>query len=285
MEAVVAGPGIYVAAFVLGTLLGSFANVCIERIPRGLSIVRPGSHCFACQRPIRAWDNIPIVSWIVLRGRCRACGAEFSPRTLFVEAATGLLVLAVYHLTLAVRFTYEPVPHRLARFAIYTLFVFTLDVITFIDYDHKRIPDVITYPAIPTFYLLGVLLGDHPWWHGLIGIVVGYGVIRAVSDGYYWLTGREGLGYGDGKLLAMVGALFGWQAVMFSLFGGSLLGSIIGVAALSWQRRRKPVDPAAPRLRHVEVPFGPFLVAAAVVYVFLQEQFGVAFPVLPVVTA
>lgn len=266
------GTGAYVMAGVLGALFGSFANVCIARIPRGMSIVRPGSHCFSCGAPVRAFDNLPLLSWLLLRGRCRACGVRFSPRYLFVEAALALLFVATWHLCVAVIDPWEPAPHRLARFAIYAFFELVVVVIAFIDLDHKRIPDRITYPGIPVFFVLGLALGDRPWHDTAIGVAVGYGVVRAISDGYYYLTGREGLGYGDGKLLALVGALLGWRAVVFSLFVGSLLGSVIALSALAVQRARRPVDPEAPALRHVEVPFGPFLVAAALIYVFVQER-------------
>ncbi len=271
-------PVAYVFAFLLGALWGSFANVCIARIPLGLSVVRPGSHCFSCQAPVRWYDNLPIVSYLVLRGKCRACGAGYSARYMLVEAATALLFVATYHYAAFLYAPGEPAPHRLARFGIYAFFELVLVVITFIDLDHKRIPDVITYPGIPLFLAMGLLLRDHGWRSLVIGVIVGYGVVRAISDGYYWLTKREGMGYGDGKLLAIVGGVLGWQGVLFSLFGGSVLGSVIGVAALAVARRRAP-DAAEggeeTPLRHVEIPFGPFLVAAALIYLFLQQQIGV----------
>jgi leader peptidase (prepilin peptidase) / N-methyltransferase len=286
IEELATGPGAYVLAFVLGALLGIFANVCILRIPRRQSIVRPPSHCGACGAPVRWFDNLPIVSFLVLRGRCRACGAAFSPRYLLVEAATALLVLAVYHLCMSSLRPEDELSLRLMRFAVYTLFVWTLVVIAFIDLDHKKIPDRITYPAIPVFFAFGVLLGDVPLLDQAIGVVAGYGTIRLISDGYYWLTRREGLGYGDGKLLALVGALLGWRGVLFALFGGSLMGTLLAVPAILLRRRREPRagGEAAPRgeeaegegddappLRHVELPFGPFLAAGAVAYLFLEE--------------
>jgi leader peptidase (prepilin peptidase)/N-methyltransferase len=272
-------------AFVLGALLGSFANVCIVRLPAGMSIVRPPSHCFSCQAPVAWYDNIPIVSYFVLRGRCRRCGAGYAPRYMLVEAATGLLFAATWYLCLFALHPEDPFPTRAARFAIYALFELALVVITFIDLDHKLILDVITYPAIPLFYGLGWLLADRPWWDPAIGVVVGYGLVRLISDGYWLLTKREGMGYGDGKLLAMIGALLGWQAVIFSLFGGAMLGSVLGIGILLWQRRRAPVasavssdgaadEPEIP-MRHVEIPFGPYIVGAALVYLFLQQQISV----------
>jgi leader peptidase (prepilin peptidase) / N-methyltransferase len=296
------GPWGYVAASVLGLLWGSFANVCIyrwppsEAHPRGRSVVAPGSHCFACGAPVRWYDNVPLVSWLWLRGRCRDCGAGFSARYLFVEALTGLLFAVAWYVAIDVGALWEPLPDRLIRFAVIAAFCFVLVVITFIDLDHQLILDKVTYPAIPIFYGLGVLLLHRDWKDGLIGAALGYGIVRLVSDGYYFLTKREGLGYGDGKLLAIVGALLGWRAVVFSLFGGSTLGSVIGVAVVLAARRRgeAPVDgePAnrtdavegdegerdiAPSLRHTALPFGPFLAAAALVYVFAEPWLAVRF--------
>jgi leader peptidase (prepilin peptidase)/N-methyltransferase len=259
-------PAAHGFAFVLGALLGSFANVVIHRLPRGESIVRPPSHCTACGAPVRWFDNLPIVSYLVLRGRCRRCGARYSSRYLLVEAATGLLVLAVYHLCVSLAPPLvEELPMSLARFAVYTLFVWTLVVVTFIDLDTKKILDKVTYPAIPTFFACAVLLGDVPLLELVIGAAAGYLGVRLLSDGYYLLTRREGLGYGDGKLLSVVGALLGWRGVLFSLFGGALLGTLLILPALLARRLR---DRGAD-VRTVEIPFGPFLAAAAVAYLFL----------------
>jgi len=169
-----------------------------------------------------------------------------------------------------------------------------LVVISFIDLDTKLILNRITYPAIPIFWGLSLLLPERAWYHGLIGAVVGYGVIRLVADGYYLLTRRRGLGYGDGKLLAVVGAYLGWQAVVASLFVGSVLGSVIGGAYLAWSRSRAPraeetevperssegdteSDEPAVKLRHVEIPFGPFLAAAALSYLFVEPWLRIRF--------
>lgn len=269
-------PVAYGAAFVLGALFGSFANVCIVRLPpteehpRGRSVVRPGSRCPHCDSPIRFFDNIPILSYLILRGRCRSCGASFSPRYLLVEAATAVLFVALYHLVVGVAYTYESPPVALARFAILAAFALVMVIITFVDLDHRLILDRVTYPAIPAFYLMGNFLPERVWWQGLIGAVVGYGVIRLISDGYYFLTRREGLGYGDGKLLAIVGALFGWRAVVFTLFSGSLLGTAIAVPLVAWGRVRRGRESQPESLRHVEVPFGPFLAMGALCYPIVE---------------
>jgi leader peptidase (prepilin peptidase)/N-methyltransferase len=288
LEGFAHSPGALAFAFVLGALFGSFANVCIVRLPAGMSIVRPPSHCFSCQAPVRWYDNLPILSYFVLRGRCRHCGAGYSPRYMLVEAATGLLFAATWMLCLSGLWPDDALPTRAARFAIYALFELVLVVITFIDLDHKLILNVVTFPAIPAFFGLGLLLGDHTWVDQAIGVAVGYGLVRLISDGYWFLTRREGMGYGDGKLLAVIGALLGWQAVLFSLFGGAMIGSVLGTALLLLSRRRAPASSAPPvaadgsppdqagiPLRHVEIPFGPYLIAAALVYLFLQQQIGV----------
>lgn len=308
LEPFALSPGAYITVFVLGTLFGSFANVCIYRWPptdehpRGRSVVAPGSHCFSCGKPVRWYDNVPLLAYLWLRGACRDCGATFSPRYLLVEAAMGILFVAFYHHTMALAYIDDPMSVRSLRFLIGAAFLFVLVVIAFIDLDHKLILDKMTYPAVPLFYGLGMLLPEAEWHRGLIGAAVGYGIIRIISDGYYYLTGREGLGYGDGKLLAIIGALFGWKAVFFSLFGGSLLGSVIGITAILIVRARGPQEAAleggeapsdapsevgdgaepipgeeddAVSLRHVEVPFGPFLAMAAMIYLFTQPWLDV----------
>jgi leader peptidase (prepilin peptidase) / N-methyltransferase len=291
----------HAAAAVLGALFGSFANVCIVRWPPtdehpdGRSVVRPGSHCPRCGAAIRWYDNVPIVSYFALRGRCRGCGGGFSARYALVEAATAILFVAVYHLEVVLLFPWDPLPLRLTRFAIAAAFAFVLMVISFIDLDTKLILNRITYPAIPIFWGLSLLLPERAWYDGLVGAAVGYGVIRLVADGYYLLTRRRGLGYGDGKLLAVVGAYLGWQAVVAALFVGSLVGSVIGGAALAWGRSRArraaaeddaeaeteadrgEQDQPGVKLRHVEIPFGPFLAAASLSYLFIEPWLRINF--------
>jgi leader peptidase (prepilin peptidase)/N-methyltransferase len=273
IEALLLGPQWYGFAFLLGALFGSFANVCIARLPLGMSVARPASHCFACKAPVAWYDNIPIVSYFVLRGRCRRCKAGYSPRYMLVEAATGLLFAATWHLTMFAMLVEEPMPTRLARFAIYAAFQFVMVVVTFIDIDHKLILDVVSLPSIVVFAICGFLLRDRPWWDQAIGIALGYGLVRGISDLYYHLTKREGLGYGDGKLLAVIGALLGWQGVVVGLFGGALLGSVFGIVILVASRRKHEEG----SIRHAEIPFGPYIVAAALTYLYLQEHIRVGF--------
>lgn len=308
----------YAFVVVLGLLWGSFANVCIYRWPAGGSVVTPGSHCVACRAPVRWYDNVPIVSWLWLRGRCRACGAAFSARYLVVEATTGALFGVAWWAAVIAPQLFEPFGARLLHFAIYAAFCFAMVVITFIDIDHKLILNKVTVPSIALAYLASFAWPDRHWYDGLLGAAVGYGLPWAIGEAYYRITGREGLGLGDGMLLAVVGALLGWHGVLVSLFGGSTIGAVIGITAVVLSRARgeaapdgadKPAierparDPAAPAADAVtadgkkseadaaaseppsepasvlrtELPFGPFLAMAAVVYLFAEPWIEIHF--------
>lgn len=274
MEHLLATPIAYIGVFVLGAIFGSFANVCIYRLPptdeypEGRSVVAPGSHCFECKEPVAWYDNIPLLSYVWLRGRCRWCGSEFSARYLLVEAATAMLFVAVYELCLHRIYADQPLDTQLIRAGIYMLFVFTLVVITFIDLDTFLILNKVTYPAVLVFYGLAQLLPENSWSEGLIGAAVGYGVVRIIADGYALLRGRQGMGYGDGKLLAVIGALLGWKAVVFSLFAGSAVGLVLNLPGVIMRHRRGETDEEY--VGHEEVPFGPALAIAAVIFLFLE---------------
>jgi leader peptidase (prepilin peptidase)/N-methyltransferase len=263
-------PVALVTAAVLGTVWGSFFNVCIARVPRGESVVRPASHCFSCGRTVRALDNIPLLSYVLLRGRCRFCGARFSPRYLLVEALAGLLS-AILYWKLVMTAPGVAVEVRLARYAVYFTFVGVLVVLSFIDLDTKRLPDVITLPAAVVLYLAAFGAHDAGWLERLIGMVAGYVVVRVISDGYYYLTGREGLGLGDGKLLAVVGAVLGWRAILVVIFMASFIGIMVSVPILLVQRR-KEAEAGSESVRHTQVPFGPFLSLSAVIYLLFGQD-------------
>jgi len=234
-------------AFIFGACIGSFLNVCIYRIPEGKSIVHPPSACPQCGYRIRFYDNIPIVSYILLRGRCRRCKVHIPVRYPLVELVTGIAALAVF-------LKYGP---TLAA-GIYFLFIAVLLVITFIDIDHQIIPDILSVTGIPLFFLLGFLVPFITWKDALIGILAGGGLLYAVAFGYQLLTGRDGMGGGDIKLLAMIGAMIGWQGILFTVFVSSLSGTIVGLLlALPSGRSMKS-----------RLPFGPFLAAGAIAYLF-----------------
>lgn len=240
-----------VFVFLFGAAIGSFLNVCIYRLPLDQSIVSPGSRCMSCGAAVRWFDNIPIISWLVLRGRCRGCGASFSIRYPLVELLTACLFLLLF-----LRFGLS------ISFAIYALLVVALIVITFIDFDHQIIPDEISLSGVVLGFLASFFLPEPGWASSLAGIFVGWGSLALVFYAYLWLTGREGMGGGDAKLLAMLGAFLGWKAVPFIIFISSLVGSIVGLSLMALQRKG----------RHLAIPFGPYLAMGAVLYIFYGPQ-------------
>lgn len=243
--------GAWVVGFV-GAIIGSFLNVCIWRIPREESIVFPASHCPVCSHPIRFFDNIPIISWLILRGRCRDCGASISPRYPLVEALTAVLAVLLYW-----KYGFS------LQFLCAFLFTAALIVITFIDIDYQIIPDVISLPGIPLCFLAAVFVMGVPFLESLIGILVGGGILYVIAVGYEWITKREGMGGGDIKLLAMLGAFFGWKSLLFIVLCSSLTGAVVGMTAMVIQGQDMKYA----------VPFGPFLALGAVAYFFFGDAF------------
>lgn len=229
-------------AFVAGAVLGSFLNVCIRRVPLRQSIVSPRSHCPRCGAAIHAYDNIPIISFLMLRGRCRDCQQPISWRYPLVEIVTGLaMVVLVRHFGL--------VP----ELPVYVALVATLIVITFIDLDHQIIPDVITLPGIIVGLVCAAVGLGPSLAASIIGLLLGGGFLYAVAAAYEMLAGREGMGGGDIKLLAMIGAFLGWQGVLTTLLVASLSGALVGGFLILLRR----VGSRSP------IPFGPFLAAGA----------------------
>lgn len=292
VEAALRSPVAYAAAALFGALWGSFFNVCVARVPLGQSVVRPGSHCFSCGRPVRPWENVPVLSYLILRGRCAGCGARFSVRYLLVELAAAALAALAWDAFVAGELDVPP-GVRAARFAVGFAFLGVLLVLSLIDLDTKRLPDVITLPSVAVFFLAGFSVHLVPWTERAIGLVGGYLVVRLVGDAYYYLRGREGLGLGDAKLLAVMGALLGWRALLPIVFGASVVGVIVSLPLLALASRRPvpPADPSAPvpaatdaddepddpRLRYAQVPFGPFLSLAAAIYLLWGQPLWDAF--------
>jgi leader peptidase (prepilin peptidase) / N-methyltransferase len=236
--------------FIFGAAIGSFLNVCIVRLPEKTSIVQPRSKCPYCHHPIRNGDNIPLISFIILRGKCRDCGGKISWRYPLVEFITALLALLLF-------LQFGPT----LKFLIFFIFTAVLIVVTFIDLDHQIIPDIITLPGIPIFFLLAIFIVKIPWMDALIGLLIGGGVLFAIAFVYEFLTKREGMGGGDIKLLAMIGGFLGWKSLMFVLLFSSFSGAIIGLMAMIIKKQDMKYA----------VPFGPFLSAAAVAYLFLGD--------------
>jgi leader peptidase (prepilin peptidase) / N-methyltransferase len=271
IAALVTTPFATAFAAVFGAIWGSFFDVCITRIPAKQSIVRPGSRCGSCGTPILWRDNVPILSYFLLRGRCRACKQPFSARTLLVEALAALIAAALW-MTFVAGDPGEALGIRLARFAVYFAFSGVLIVLSFIDFATMLLPDAITLPAIPVFFISGFATHDEPWLARLIGATAGYLFLRLVADFYYYVLKREGLGLGDAKLLALIGALLGWRALFFVVVLGAVSGSLISIPVLLWTRRRRAAATPDEPLHHVLVPFGPFLAGAALVHVLIGPR-------------
>jgi len=249
----------YLILFVFGAVIGSFLNVCIYRIPRNQSIIWPASRCTSCSNPINFYDNVPIFSYFLLRGRCRSCKAKISGRYPLVEALNAFFYLLVFW------------RYGLAwSSAIYFVFCSALIVITFIDYDFQIIPDRITLPGIPIGLVAGSFILPDPFLRatslGLIASVIG----AAAGFSFFYLVAflslrilkKEGMGGGDIKLMAMVGAFLGWKAVLLTTFLGSFFGAIIGVGLMVFLGREKGSL----------IPFGPFLAMGALISLFFGQE-------------
>jgi len=239
------------AVFAFGAILGSFLNVCIVRLPESRSIVHPPSHCPACRAPIAWYDNVPLLSYVVLGGRCRSCRRRISPVYPAVEILTGGLALALWA--------------RLgptAAFAGYLAFAAALVTITFIDLDHRIIPDVISLPGIGAGLAVSFVSPLVTPFDALLGVLAGGGSLLAIAYGYQALRGQEGMGGGDVKLLAMIGAFLGWQSIFVTLMVASVAGSVIGVALMLYRRADTKLA----------IPFGPFLACGALVYLFFGDR-------------
>ncbi|HEY4485909.1 MAG TPA: prepilin peptidase [Nitrospiria bacterium] len=237
---------VYAAAAVIGMLIGSFLNVCIHRLPLNESVAAPRSRCPSCRRPIRVWDNIPLISYLWLRGRCRDCGRSISLRYPLVEFLNG----AGYVLVL---WRFGPgLPA-----AVYALLFSAFVVVTFIDLDHQIIPDRITYPGM----LIGLAASAWVLPTGLlnaaIGLLAGGALFYLVA-----LLSRGGMGGGDIKYIAMIGAFLGWKQMLLTIFLGATSGSVIGLILMAFMGKT----------RKYPVPFGPFLSLGAVVSLFAGPE-------------
>ena len=238
--------------FMFGMCIGSFLNVCIYRLPSSMSILKPSrSFCPQCKSAIKFYDNIPVFSYIWLRGRCRNCKASISLRYPLVELITGILAIAILFLF---GLTLEGL--------VYFIFISSLLVITFIDIDHKIIPDIITLPGIPIGLLTSFVLPAMTFMSSLVGLLVGGGSLLLVACVYSLITHKEGMGGGDIKLLGMIGAFLGWKGVIFTIFAASLTGTLVGIIVMLQKGKNLKFA----------IPFGPFLSIGAMSYVFFGEK-------------
>ena len=236
-----------------GLLFGSFLNVCIYRVPAGLSIVTPGSHCFSCGTPIRWFDNVPLVSYIILKGRCRWCGASFSPRYFFIELLTGILFgLTFYHF----RYTLAT--------PVYIVFICLLIVATFTDIDHWIIPDGVSLGGalfglaaalLAGFFPKGFVLADvfplygqgiyAPFVNAICGAAFGAFLVYLIGVIGTFIFRKEAMGFGDVKLFLLIGAFLGMVNCVFVLMLGSIIGSVIGGGLLLIDKLTAEKPPAS----------------------------------------
>ena len=257
--------------FISGLIIGSFLNVVIHRVPRRESIVFPDSHCPECNTRIRAYDNIPVLSYLILRGRCRSCGVQISPVYPAVELLVGVLYLLVFFKDgLSVALVAD------------IIFVSLIVPLIFIDLRHKLLPNAITYPGLVAVLILRVIapealiinttralfgLQTWPvWWVALLGsglgAIAGGGTLWLIREVYYRYRHIEGMGLGDVKMMLMVGAFLGWQMALVTIFVASLAGSLIGILAM-WLRGST---------MRMELQFGVFLGPASIIALFAGEE-------------
>jgi leader peptidase (prepilin peptidase)/N-methyltransferase len=239
-------------AFLFGLALGSFLNVCIHRVPIHKSIVHPPSSCPQCGKRIRFYDNIPLISYLLLGGKCRFCRAPIPVHYPAVELISGLLSMALF-----IRYGLSP------QYFVFLVFSASLIIISFIDLHHKIIPDVISLPGILLGLAFSVLKWNGvPWLDSLIGIIGGGGFLFVVAVVFERLTGKEGMGGGDVKLLAMIGGWMGWRTLPFIILISSLSGTLIGGSSLLLSGRGY----------RTRIPFGPFLSLGALVFLFFGNR-------------
>jgi leader peptidase (prepilin peptidase)/N-methyltransferase len=236
--------------FAFGLCIGSFMNVVICRMPEAQSIVHPRSRCPSCSQMIHGYDNIPVISYLLLRGRCRYCKTPISLRYPVVEILTGMLAVGCYR-----NFGYTTAT------VVYFVFAAVLLVVTYIDLDHQIIPDRITLPGIPIFFAASLLIPTASPADSLLGLLLGGGSLLAVALGYQLISGRPGMGMGDVKLLAMIGTIVGWRGVLFTIFASSAAGTAAGIPLMLLQKKDMKLA----------IPFGPFLALGAILYVFFGE--------------
>ena len=241
-----------IGSFLFGAIIGSFLNVVILRLPsESESIVFPPSHCPKCDAEIHGYDNIPILSFLLLRGKCRSCHAPISIQYPLVELCMALLSLTLFN-------KFGPS----FEFIFYFAFLAALLVIIFIDIHHQLIPDSISLPGIIIGFGGSFLNSQVTWQDSGLGIISGGGILYAVALIYFMVTKRHGMGGGDIKLLGMIGAFLGWQSLLFVIFFSSLTGSIVGIAAMFKQGKGG----------QTRIPFGPFLALAAMTYLFFHQS-------------
>jgi len=240
-----------VLIFILGLIVGSFNNVCIYRIPRNESIIYPASHCPKCRSNISRQDNIPLLSYILLKGRCRNCKSKISIQYPVVELLTGLIYLIIY-------LTYGLSIQSL----IYIILSSALIIIAFIDLNEQIVPDVISLPGIVIGFIISFFVSYISFINSALGVFVGGGIILIIGLAGSVIFKKEAMGGGDVKLAAMIGAFLGWRYIIISLFLGFFLGALAGIfLIMSKIKSRKDM-----------IPFGPFIVLGSFITLLWGEQ-------------
>jgi leader peptidase (prepilin peptidase)/N-methyltransferase len=244
-------PAALLVLFVVGAFIGSFLNVCIYRLPRGESVVWPGSHCPSCNQPVAPYDNVPLLSYFLLLGKCRRCRAPISMQYPLVEVLNGLVYVLV-----AWRFglTWPAMA--------YAAFCSALIVISGIDLEHQIIPDRITLPGLAIGLVAAATILPITLVNAVIGVAVGGGLLWLLAWLSPYLFGKEGMGGGDIKLMGMVGAFLGWKPALLTIMLGAIAGSVLGITLIAIKLLR----------RDQYIPFGPFLALGAIVALFCADD-------------
>jgi len=239
-----------ILSFLLGLFIGSFLNVCIHRIPKGESVVYPPSHCPNCGRNIKPYDNVPLLSYLILKGRCRYCKEKISIRYPIVELLTGILTASVF-----------------CKFGLsfdsfyYLLLTYYLITVSFIDIETMEIPVKLSYFILILGITLSLFSSHQSFKDAVLGASFGSGIILFIIETYYVITNKEGMGYGDANIMAVVGAFLGWQNVLTTLFVASFVGALLGVFLMVFKGKD----------REFPIPFGPFLAVGALFSLFFGK--------------
>ena len=240
-----------VLIFILGLIVGSFSNVCIYRIPRNESIIYPASHCPKCHSNIAPKDNIPLLSFILLKGRCRNCKSKISIQYPIVEFLTGLIYLIIYLI------------YGLSiQTLVYIILSSALIIIAFIDLNEEIVPDVISLPGIVIGFIISFFVPYISFVNSALGVLVGGGIILIIGLVGSVIFKKEAMGGGDVKLAAMIGAFLGWRYIVISLFLGFFLGALAGITLIMSKIKS----------REDAIPFGPFIVLGSFITLFWGEK-------------
>ncbi|MFH1727003.1 MAG: prepilin peptidase [Pseudomonadota bacterium] len=237
----------YIFVFIFGACIGSFLNVVIYRLPVDESIAHPPSHCFTCGSRVKPYENIPMLSYVFLKGRCGRCKSIISPRYFFVELITACLAMLVFHFY---GYTYST--------PIYFAFIAALIIVTFIDIDHRIIPDSISIGGTIFGIILAFFFNHITFLESFIGASFGFIFLALIAFGYLFITGREGMGGGDIKLIAMIGAFLGIKGVLYVILISSVLGVIYGLSIMLIKKEGMKY----------QMPYGPFLAIGALIISF-----------------